>query len=133
MARGPVLGLAFLAAVASPATVACRKRGVGIGGDGTAKVTLSPNRLPMVTAGWPVSLPLRPLTFDATIRSHAASTTNSEARPVEAELSTTAGAAPIFQPIPNPIGAVVARHILGPNYLRTVRVTQSDEALAAMF
>ena len=57
---------------------------------------------------------------------------NSEARRGDvAMLTTTAFATPRRQLIPNPIGAVVARHILGPNYLRTVRVTQSYEALAA--
>ena len=129
MARGPVLGLAFLAAVVALAAVARGQRGVGVIREVAADD--APSLFP--TASLPMILPMHPLTFDATVTPQppSASATDSESRRVEGELATTAAATPFSQPIPNPIFAVVARHILGANYLRTVGGTQSDEALAA--
>ena len=122
MARGPVLGLALLATVSAGAAVADRKDGGVVLGPSMADVArsspLTPNNSAM---HFPMPIPVRALTFDATIRSHATSTTNSEARRVDVALSTTAFATPHLQPMPNPRGDVEARHVVGSHYLQTVR------------
>ena len=72
MARGPVLGLAFLAAVATLATVARGQRGVGVLREVAADDAPSLNP----TASLPMILPMHPLTFDATVTFETASATN---------------------------------------------------------
>ena len=88
MARGPVLGLTFLAAVASFAAMAGVETGFGLRRAAMADITESPS----VSRTSSVIIPVRPLTFDATILSEAASTTDSESRRVEVELASTVGA-----------------------------------------
>ena len=87
MARSPVLGLALLATVSAGAAVADREDGGVVLGPSMADVArsspLTPNNSAM---HFPMPIPVRALTFDATISSEAASTTNFEPRRVEAEL-----------------------------------------------
>ena len=73
VARGPVLGLTFLAAVASFAAMAGVETGFGLRRAAMADITESPS----VSRTSSVIIPVRPLTFDATILSEAASTTDS--------------------------------------------------------
>ena len=85
MARGPVLGLALLATVSAGAAVADGKDGGVVLGPSMADVArsspLTPNNSAM---HFPMPIPVRALTFDATISSEAASTTNFEPRRVDA-------------------------------------------------
>ena len=86
VAPAPVLYLAGLAAVTPLPTMARGKRGVVQVALDAANVARSSIPLPNSTANWPVSLPMRALTIDATVRIGVATTTNSEFRRVEAEL-----------------------------------------------
>ncbi len=61
-------------------------------------------------------LPVCALTFDVTILSEAASTTDSESRRVEVELASTVGATPPLQPTPNSRAVAEARHVVGPSW-----------------
>ena len=64
------------------------KRGVVQVALDAANVARSSIPLPNSTANWPVSLPMRALTIDATVRIGVATTTNSEFRRVEGPLAT---------------------------------------------
>ena len=86
VARGPVFRLAFLATVASFTAMAGVETGFGLRRGAMADITVSTS----VSRTSSVILPVRPLTFDVTILSEAASTTDSESRRVEAELASTA-------------------------------------------
>ena len=131
VARGPVLGLAFLAAVASFAAMAGVETGFGLRRAAMADITVSTS----VSRTSSVIIPVRPLTFDVTILSEAASTTDSESRRVEVQLASTVGATPPLQPTPDPRVAVKARHVVGPSYRHAVHGIdfrmQTDEALTA--
>ena len=80
--------MAFFATVASFAAMAGVETGFGLLRAAMADMTVSTS----VSSTSPVILPVRPLTFDATIMSEAASTTDSESRRVEGELASTFGA-----------------------------------------
>lgn len=118
MARGPVLGLALLATVSAGAAVADGKDGGVVLGPSMADVArsspLTPNNSAM---HFPMPIPVRALTFDATISSEAASTTNFEPRRVEAELPSTFEAVTLSprQPFPDPGVLVEARYVIGSN------------------
>jgi hypothetical protein len=62
----------------------------------TADFARSPEDSPIYAANWPVFLPVRALTFDATVKIVAASVTDSESRRVEGELAITAIASPMW-------------------------------------
>ena len=96
------------------------ERAVGIVGLETADDAPSPILLPKCKANWPVILPVRALTFDATIILKPASATDSESRRVEVQLSKTAVATPHRQPSPNPRVIFVAWHVVGSNYRQAV-------------
>ena len=118
MARDPVLGLALLATVSAGAAVADGEDGGVVLDPSMADVArsspLTPNNSAM---HFPMPIPVRALTFDATISSDAASTTNFEPRRVEAELPSTFEAVTLSprQPFPDPGVLVEARYVIGSN------------------
>ena len=93
---------------------------VGIVGLETADNAPSPCLLPNSTAIYLVVLPIRSLTFDATITKFEASATMPESRRVKGELATTAVAPPVHYPSPYARVAVVAWHVVGSMYRQVI-------------
>ena len=123
MARGPVLGLALLATVSAGAAVADGKDGGVVLGPSMADVACSSPLTPNNSAmHFPMPIPVRALTFDATISSEAASTANFEPPRVEAELPSTGKAVALSprQPFPDPGVIVETRYVIGSNDFKAV-------------